>query len=153
MLFVVLGSFKQCCCEHLIQGSLLRLQMQSCYIQEYISQLYWELPNHQIMLQPTLPPAAYEPLFLETTAKRLAFAIFSNLLSINCISLLFSLCISQITIEVELFPPCIYWPFEFSVTCLCLSLGLFFYWLVPFSHWQMDILFIFSVLMICNFTY
>lgn len=59
-----------------------------------VCQLYWELPNHQIVFHLTLPPAACEPVFLQTTAKRLAFASFSNLLSINCVSLLFSFCIS-----------------------------------------------------------
>lgn len=51
------------------------------------------------------------------------------------------------------FPLCIYWPFEFSVTCLFLPLGPFFCWVVSFSHWLMGILFIFWILMICNYTY
>lgn len=155
MLFVVLCSFKPCCRQHPYIGffSLEIVDVELLHSEVCVCQLYWELPNHHIVFHLTLPSAAYEPLFPQTTAKRLAFASFSSLLNINCISLLFSVCISQITIEVELFAPHICWPLEYSVACSGLSLVHFSIGLFPFSHWLIDILFILEILMICNYTY
>lgn len=121
-MLAVFCNFKQRGPEHRNRGLFSLEIVEVKWLHSRVSAFVTFIGNCRIVLHLTSPPTVYEPLFLQTTAKRLDFAVFSSLWVKMVSHCCFHFPFLRLLMLLNFFFPCIYWLYEFSVTYLCLTL-------------------------------